>query len=291
MVNEDNASRDKSNKKMTLVAVMVAVAVAIILLLIWVFFPNQPVEPKVSTPGIPQETLPEPAPEPEPQPEPEPAPVEPAAPAQPEEPPAEPLPALGESDQVLLEDIQALSSSDNLAEAVARDDLIRKTVRAVTALEEGALVNKYRPMEGPREPFVAEPVGQPANADEPQQYRLTEETYDRYNPYINALVHIQPADLAALYNRYYPLLEEAFAEQGVEKGNFREVTLQAIDQMLAAPIIEEEILLVRPSVMYKFADPDLEALPAAQKLMIRMGPENARKLKNVLRHLRTALEE
>lgn len=292
MVSDDNTSPEKSNKNVAMMALMVAVVVAIILLLVWVFFPNQSVEPKVSTPGLPQETLPEPAPEPQPEPEPEPAPpAEPVAAPQPQEPPAEPLPALGESDEVLLGEIETLSSSDELAESMAREDLVRKTVRAIAAMQEGALVNKYRPVEGPREPFVAEPVGQPANADDPQKYRLSQETYKRYDPYVETLMHVQPADLAALYNRYYPLLEEAFAEQGVDKGSFREVTLEAIDQMLAAPTIEEEILLVHPSVMYKFADPDLEALPGGQKLMIRMGPENARKVKNMLRHLRTALEE
>jgi hypothetical protein len=38
--------------------------------------------------------------------------------------------------------------------------------------------------------------------------------------------------------------------------------------------------------MYTFADPTLEALPAGQKLLIRMGPENAAVIKAKLKELR-----
>jgi hypothetical protein len=42
-------------------------------------------------------------------------------------------------------------------------------------------------------------------------------------------------------------------------------------------------------VFYKFADPELESLSAGQKIMIRMGPQNAEKVKAKLRALRREL--
>jgi hypothetical protein len=42
-------------------------------------------------------------------------------------------------------------------------------------------------------------------------------------------------------------------------------------------------------VYYQFADPRLEALPGAQKQLVRMGPENTRLIKNKLRSLLDAL--
>jgi hypothetical protein len=41
--------------------------------------------------------------------------------------------------------------------------------------------------------------------------------------------------------------------------------------------------------MYTFADPALEARPAGQKLLIRMGPDNAAIIKAKLTELRTAI--
>jgi hypothetical protein len=38
--------------------------------------------------------------------------------------------------------------------------------------------------------------------------------------------------------------------------------------------------------MYNFADPALEARPAGQKLLIRMGPDNAATIKSKLMELR-----
>jgi hypothetical protein len=41
--------------------------------------------------------------------------------------------------------------------------------------------------------------------------------------------------------------------------------------------------------MYEFADPELEALSAGQKVLIRIGPENAALIKAKLRDLRREL--
>ena len=40
---------------------------------------------------------------------------------------------------------------------------------------------------------------------------------------------------------------------------------------------------------YKFADPRLESLTATQKIMLRMGPENERLVKNKLKAIRQLL--
>jgi hypothetical protein len=42
----------------------------------------------------------------------------------------------------------------------------------------------------------------------------------------------------------------------------------------------------RPWILYEFADPQLAALPAGQKLLLRMGPVDARRLKARLAEFR-----
>ena len=49
------------------------------------------------------------------------------------------------------------------------------------------------------------------------------------------------------------------------------------------------IALVQPKALYQFADPELEKLSAGQKIMIRMGPANAAKVKAKLRQIRSEL--
>jgi hypothetical protein len=59
-----------------------------------------------------------------------------------------------------------------------------------------------------------------------------------------------------------------------------------IDLLLSTPEPAEPIRLVRPLVLYKFADPELEALSGGQKLLIRMGDDNAAKIRQMLQAFR-----
>jgi hypothetical protein len=43
---------------------------------------------------------------------------------------------------------------------------------------------------------------------------------------------------------------------------------------------------VQPKVVWEYADPRLEALPAGQKVLLRMGPENADRVKARLAAIR-----
>jgi hypothetical protein len=61
--------------------------------------------------------------------------------------------------------------------------------------------------------------------------------------------------------------------------------------MIAAPEQAGPIALVQEKVMYEFADPRLEALPVGQKMLIRMGPENAKKVKARLREIRALVAD
>jgi hypothetical protein len=86
--------------------------------------------------------------------------------------------------------------------------------------------------------------------------------------------------------RFYPLFQQAYQSLGYPNGYFNDRLVVTIDNLLAAPDIVTDIALVRPNVMYQFADPKLEELSAGQKLMLRMGPVNAAIVKAKLRELR-----
>ncbi len=49
------------------------------------------------------------------------------------------------------------------------------------------------------------------------------------------------------------------------------------------------MLLAQPKVLYQYVDADLESRSAGQKIMMRMGGENAAKLKSKLHEIRALL--
>lgn len=201
---------------------------------------------------------------------------------------AEPLPPLGESDANVLSSLQGLSTQ-TLKYAVP-EEILRKVVRAVNAIEEGKVVHEYRPIVSPAPGFIAESAA-PATAERPEQFRLSPENYQRYDDYVTLLAMLDADALAAFYHRFYPLLEEAYAEMGLKKGNFHSIFIGAIDEILSAPVVEGDLALIRPGVFYKYADPELEKLPPYRKLLLRMGPENTRSLQTSLRALRAKISE
>jgi hypothetical protein len=85
------------------------------------------------------------------------------------------------------------------------------------------------------------------------------------------------------------LFQQSYQNLGYPNGYFNDRLVEVIDVMLATPDPKGPIQLVRPNVMYTFADPALEARPAGQKLLIRMGPENAQAIKAKLKELRTII--
>jgi hypothetical protein len=90
----------------------------------------------------------------------------------------------------------------------------------------------------------------------------------------------------ALYVRFYPLFQQAYKELGYPDRHFNDRAVEVIDHLLAAPEVAGPVALGKPWVMWEYADPALEARSAGQKALIRMGPDNARRLKAKLREIR-----
>ncbi|HEY7884043.1 MAG TPA: DUF3014 domain-containing protein, partial [Cellvibrionaceae bacterium] len=227
---------------------------------------------------------PGPVADPEPVPTPEPEPVVEATPEpEPEPEPELTLPNLNESDAFISEQLQPLAEPRQLG-LIVSEELVRKLVRAVMGAAENRLVNQYRPVMSPLPNLEVEQISSGPEAE----YRLKTSNYQRYDDHIALMQAIPPATLAKRYRDLQPLFEEAYAEQGLE-GDFDEVLLKAIDQLLATPEVEGPLRLTRPAVMYKFADPRLERLTDPQKLLLRIGPEHRARVKAYLTDLKAEL--
>lgn len=124
----------------------------------------------------------------------------------------------------------------------------------------------------------------------------------RYTPLVLLVETVNMQHAVDLYARMYPLLQDAYEELGYPNGSFNDRLLQVIDLLLATPEpaapvgldlseIKGPVPSQRPWVRYQFVDPVLESLPAGQKMLIRVGPVNERRLKAKLLEFRQRVAE
>ncbi|MGH9391380.1 MAG: DUF3014 domain-containing protein, partial [Vicinamibacteria bacterium] len=175
-----------------------------------------------------------------------------------------------------------LSSHSFLASFLDADDLVRKIVVSVANVAEGASPAKQLRHLRPEERFTALETTERIVVD-PASYR-------RYDAPGEFFASLDARAVAGLYRTLEPLLEEAHSELGLsERSGFRDTLSRAIEVLLAAPAVDGPIRLRAVNVNYAFEDPALERLSPAQKQLIRMGPENARRVRNKLIELKGAL--
>lgn len=204
-----------------------------------------------------------------------------APPAQARQVPAEPLPSLDGSDEEVRKRLLDLAPKgfDTL---LVNDALLRKFVVLVDNIARGKLAPRYNPLNAPPGTFTVIGSG-----------RLLADTrsFKRYDPYADALAAMDPGLLVNLYWRYYPLLQQAYVDLGYPRAQFHPRMLAALDMLIAAPVMPGDAELIQPKVLYQYADSSLEALPAAQKQLMRMGPDNQARVQQQLKALRAKLAQ
>lgn len=192
--------------------------------------------------------------------------------------PAQPLPALGESDAAIWEALAGLLDRKSLTQFFYPDLVIRRIVATIDNLPRKKAPMRMMPVKPVPPPFARLGTGDntvigPGNSA-------------RYAAYVKAAQTVDARKLVDAYVRFYPLFQRAYEELGFPKGYFNDRLVETLDDLLNAPDIKGPIKLIQPKVMYEFADSALEARSAGQKIMIRMGGENAAKVKAKLREIR-----
>lgn len=183
------------------------------------------------------------------------------------------LPPLDDSDS-LVKSHMRLVAGEEPVEWLTGEQVLQRVVIQVANMAEGELAYRQSPLEKPGSLKVEE-SGEGS-------YRIDPASYSRYEPYVDFLMQMEPELMVAFYRYYEPLLDQAYAELGNPVGAFRRELLAAIDLVLEAPVVEDQVELVKPEVNYEFADPELESLPPLHKQLIRMGPDNTRRIKVLL---------
>lgn len=273
---------NETARRWLVIAILIAVAAAAYFFFAQRQVPTEPVsgpvEPPVSAPAGPRHPIE--------------AVERPAAEADDDAAGTSELPPLPDSDGAVEEALSGVLSREAVLGVVSVGDHIPRFVATVDNLPRKQAPSRIWPVNPTPGRFTVE--------EEDGRSWLSTENYRRYTPFVDLATSVDAASLVALYVRFYPLLQEAYEELGYPGKHFNDRLVDVIDHLLAAPEPRGRIELVlpeldpsveveRPWVLYRYADPTLQSLSAGQKILIRMGSDNAGRLKAQLRELRSRL--
>jgi hypothetical protein len=213
------------------------------------------------------------------EPPPRPVPVEPEVRHPVPQMPAEkPLPALDTSDATMRNSLTELLPDGALIKLPVLKDFVRRVVATIDNLPRRTAAPRLWPLKPA--------PGQFKVSGHEEHPTIAADNSARYAVYVRLAEAIDSAKLAAVYFHYYPLFQQAYRDLGFPKGHFNDRLVQVIDHLLETPELDGPVALVRPKVFYLYADPGLESRSAGQKILMRAGTENARRVKAKLREIR-----
>lgn len=245
--------------------------------------PKKPIVIEVSPPDITQPEHPVPAYKPEVKPSPsEPKPKVADDVAEPEPVVNEESPTIPhKSKQSIQQALLNQFDPEKLESFIILKQLVYNFVVTIDNMTSRTLPHMYRFTYPPKKRFVVD--------KEDKHYYMSEQNQERYTDYVAWVTSIKLDIILPIYIRYYALFQSAYEELGYPDSYFNDRFITVIEHLLPEPTVTEPIRLVRPKVFYEFADPQLESLSAGQKLLIRMGKENAMQVRAKLKELREAL--
>ncbi len=224
-----------------------------------------------------------PAPEPVPVPEPAPPAIQHPLEAS-GEPPPEPA--------GLAASVEALVGTDKAARFLLLDDLAHRIVATVDNLGRSHAAPALWPVVPSPGRFIVDTHEGVTS--------ISTRNAERYGALVAFAESIDIDRAVALYQRLYPLLQASYRELGYPKAYFNDRVVEVVDLLLATPEpatppqvqlteVKGPVSSTRPWVHYTFTDPTLEDLSSGQRILLRVGPDHEKRLKQVLRNLRTRI--
>ena len=170
------------------------------------------------------------------------------------------------------------STSENLLEWFLAKDVIKKFIVIINDLSQNQMPYKHR--------AYIKPPGKIIVKMDAKGLYLAKQSYSRYNPLATAIEAIDVQTGLDLYIVFKPLFEKVYKEFSYPaQYHLDDIFMKAAANVIEAPMVTNRIGLVKHTISYKYADKKLESLNDVEKLMIRMGPENTKKIQAKLRKL------
>mgnify|MGYP003977633189 FL=1 len=186
------------------------------------------------------------------------------------------LPSLNDSDSFIIEKIQAFQNGVELIQLLSNDQLLRSFVVFVENISRGEFPQTGLPYRRIDEEMAVTTV-------DDNLFVMDESAHARFDRVVDTSVAIDTDQALILYRTLSPLFQQAYSEIGFRNVNFDDTLRQAINNVLRSPNVDGPFQLVKPSVMFLYADSSIENLNNVNKQLVRIGPENTEKLKAKLR--------
>jgi len=202
------------------------------------------------------------------------------------------LPPLDQADNFVRDRLAELLGADKLAKHILVEGFVRRVVATVD--------NLARPLAPPsRWPIHLTP-GRFTIETAQDGSVIGAKNAARYAPFVALVESVDTERAVALYRLLYPLFQGAYEALGYPGKYFNDRLVAVIDLLLATPDASGALRVelpefpgplkpTRPWVLYRYADPAWEGLASGQKMLLRMGKDNERRLKSKLAEIRKLL--
>ena len=197
--------------------------------------------------------------------------------------PSRPLPALGQMDTFLRALLGTLSAHPEFARWLATDQLIRQMANVIDRISRGQSPATEVALLRPREDF---------EVDRGESATITAASFRRYDGLATIVESLDARAVVEAYRTIHPRLDEAYRALGRAEGGVDHAVDVALRTLIDTPLPAEPVRVsTGKGTTYTFANAEYERLLPVQKQLLRMGPDNLRRIQTRLREIQTLLRD
>jgi hypothetical protein len=176
----------------------------------------------------------------------------------------------------------ALSSHPDFARWLATDDLIHQLANGIDRISRG--------QSPAAELAVLRPTADLDVVRRGSTITIDPASFARYDRHAAIVESLEARGVVAAYRTIQPRLDEAYRALGRSEAGVDDAIDAALEQLLDVPVPSVPITVVPgKGATYAYSDPELEKLSPIQKQLLRMGPDNVRRIQTTLRAIRSEL--
>ena len=189
--------------------------------------------------------------------------------------------SLAEANTQLAERLSELQIAPIDEQFASKPNAIERSVAIADILRQGEVPYKLLPVARPKQKFPF--------ADNGLAVTMDPAGFARYDGLTNTLSKLDVNTTITLFREYQSTIEQAWQALGYADKSVEPALLEVLELIMLTPDIQLDARLLRDEANWVYEDESLEKLPALQKQIMRMGPENAERLKALARDLRGGL--
>jgi hypothetical protein len=199
----------------------------------------------------------------------------------PQSAPARPLPMLDQMDTFLRALLGTLSAHPDFVRWLTTDNLIRQMANVIDRLARG--------LSPASEVSVLRPSGD-FDVTRAQRPTIAPSSFRRYDGLAAIVESLDAKSVVEAYRTVQPRLDEAYRALGRTENGVDQAIDVALQTLIDTPVPVEPVMVISgKGATYAFADAQYEQLLPAQKQLLRMGPDNVRRIQSRLREIQALL--